>query len=158
MKTAIIYYSKSGSSAKCARDLYRKIPDSALFNLAIDTCDISKYDNVILGGGIRAGKIPSQLKKYISSNELEIQKKNVGIFVCCSDGSHANNYIENNFSPILVKKAVVCGCFGAEINPDEMKGIDRIIAKAVLKNIKKSGAPAPQINYAKIDEFAAKFR
>lgn len=37
MKTAIIYCSRYGASAKCARELYRKIPDSALLNLAIDT-------------------------------------------------------------------------------------------------------------------------
>lgn len=98
------------------------------------------------------------MKKYVFSNELEIQKKNTGIFVCCADFSRSDAYIENNFPAILVRKAITCSCFGAEINPEEMKGIDRFIAKAVLKNIKKSGNPIPQINYSKIEEFAAKFR
>lgn len=158
MKTAIIYFSKTGASAECARELYKAIPGADLFNLAIDKCDVSRFDNIILGGGIRAGMIPSLLKKFVRENELEIQKKNVGIFVCCSDFPHSSDYIDKNFPPVIVKKAIVCAGFGAKMNPDEMKGFDRFVAKIAMKKIKKAGGEAPSINYAKIAEFAAKFR
>ena len=158
MKTAIIFFSKTGASAECARELYKAIPESTLVNLAIDTCDIPKFDNIILGGGIRAGMIPAKLKKYVSANELEIQKKNIGIFVCCSDFPHSVDYIEKNFPPVIVKKAVCCAGFGAKMNADEMKGIDRFVAKVAAKRIKKAGGEMPSINYAKIAEFAAKFK
>ena len=158
MKTAIVFFSKTGASAECARELYKLIPDSELFNLAIDSCDVSKFDNIILGGGIRAGMIPSKLRKYVSANELDIQKKNVGLFVCCSDFPNSVSYIEKNFPPVLVKKAVACGGFGAKMNPDEMKGFDRFVAKVAMKRIKKAGAEAPSIKYAEIAKFSAKFK
>lgn len=157
MKTAIVYYSKTGASAECARELYKLIPESELFNLAVDSCDVAKFDNLILGGGIRAGMIPSRLKKFVSSNELDIQKKNVGIFVCCSDYAGSINYIEKNFPAVIVKKAVACDGFGAKMNPDEMKGIDRFVAKIAMKRIKKAGGEMPRIDRNKIISFAKKF-
>ena len=157
VKTAIVYYSKTGAAAECARELYKLIPDAKLFNLAVDSCDVSSFDNVILGGGIRAGMIPSQLKKFVAANELEIQKKNVGIYVCCADYRQNNAYIENNFPALIVKKAVAADGFGARMNPDEMKGFDKFVAKITMKKIIKAGGSAPTIDKSKITAFAKKF-
>ena len=157
VKTAIVYYSKTGSAAECARELYKLIPDSKLFNLAVDGCDPSSFDNIILGGGIRAGMIPKQLKKFVSENELAIQKKNVGLFVCCSDYRQNLSYIEKNFPAILVKKAIAADGFGAKMNPDEMKGFDKLVAKIAMKKIIKAGGSAPTIDKSKIAAFAKKF-
>ena len=157
MKTAIVYFSKTGAAAECARELYRLIPDAKLFNLAVDRCDVSSFDNVILGGGIRAGMIPKQLKKYISENELVIQKKNVGLFVCCADYRQNLTYIEQNFPALIVKKAIAADGFGAKMNPDEMKGFDKFVAKIAMKKIIKSGGSAPTIDKSKIASFAKKF-
>jgi menaquinone-dependent protoporphyrinogen oxidase len=157
VKTAIVYYSKTGAAAECARELYKIIPDAKLFNLAVDSCDVSSFDNVILGGGIRAGMIPKQLKKFVSENELTIQKKNVGIFVCCADYRQNLSYIEQNFPAIIVKKAVAADGFGARMNPDEMKGFDKFVAKIAMKKIIKAGGSAPSIDKSKISLFAKKF-
>jgi len=123
----------------------------------VDICDINKYDNIILGGGIRAGMIPSKLKKFVNTNELDIQKKNVGIFVCCSDFNGSLQYIEKNFPAVLVKKAIACDGFGARMNPDEMKGFDRFVAKVAARKIKKAGGEMPSIDRTKIAAFAKKF-
>ena len=157
MKTAIIYFSKTGAAAECARELYKLIPDSKLFNLAVDSCSVSSFDNVILGGGIRAGMIPKQLKKFVVENELDIQKKNVGIFICCSDYRQNDSYIAKNFPALIVKKAVATDGFGAKMNPDEMKGFDKLVAKIAMKKIIKAGGSAPVIDKSKIAAFAKKF-
>lgn len=157
MKTAVVYYSKTGAAAECARELYKLIPDANLFNLAVDICDVLSFDNVILGGGIRAGMIPKQLKKFVSENELEIQKKNVGLFVCCADYRQNLAYIEKNFPALIVKKAIAADGFGAKMNPDEMNGFDKFVAKIAMKKIIKAGGSAPSIDKAKIVSFAQKF-
>ncbi len=157
MKTAIVYFSKTGSAAECARELYRLLPDSRLVNLAVDKCNISSYDNIILGSGIRYGKISAELKKYISENELEIRKKNIGLYVCCLDKARSSAYIEKNFPPLLVKKAVVSDGFGAKINLDEIKGIEKIIAKSAVKKVVASTGKSPSLDHSAIFEFARRF-
>ena len=101
--------------------------------------------------------IPSQLKKFVAANELEIQKKNVGIYVCCADYRQNNAYIENNFPALIVKKAVAADGFGARMNPDEMKGFDKFVAEIAMKKIIKAGGSAPTIDKSKITAFAKKF-
>lgn len=158
MKTAIIYSSGTGATAECARELYKLIPESEMFNLAVDKCDLTKFDNVILGGGIRAGVAPKPLLRFINQNPIDLQKKNIGIFVCSFDVANANAYIERNFPSVLVKKAVATDGFGSRIDLESTKGFfDRFVIKTAMNNIKKKGEPMPAILKDRINAFAKKF-
>ena len=78
MKTAVIYTSKVGNTAKVAKRIADSI-DADLFKLGKDEFDVNAYDRVILGSGVYAGKISKAMSDFIQNNEL----KNASLFITC---------------------------------------------------------------------------
>ena len=154
MKTAIIYSSKSGTAAKCARELYKRIPDCEVFNLDIDNCEIEKFDVVIIGGSIRYENLPKKLRRFMRENQLALEKKKLGFFICCLSDERKDAYFEKCLPAVLYKKSVRCECFGGELDINNQKGIDKFLCKTVLKS---QVAKKPRIKIAAIEEFAKTF-
>ena len=97
MKSAVIYYGKTGFTGKCADVLKSKLNgevDIYNINSSIPT-DLEKYDTIIIGSGIYIGKIHPKIKKFIESNLSKILKKNIGIFI--TSGENRAEYISKNF-------------------------------------------------------------
>ena len=79
MKTAVVYTSKIGNTAKVAKRISEAI-DADLFKLGQDDFDTNAYDRFILGSGVYAGKISKAMSRFIESNDL----KNVSLFITCA--------------------------------------------------------------------------
>jgi len=47
--------------------------------------DLSSYDHVVIGGAIRAGKVPSELEAYIAKNQDSLRPKIRGLYVVCGN-------------------------------------------------------------------------
>ena len=143
MNTLILFSSKYGATEKCAelisKDLQGKVD---LLNLKSKLLgDISSYDMILLGGGIYAGRIQGELKKFVEGNEESLMNKNIGLFLCCKEEQQekVSQYMKENFPDWMVEKAVIKEHLGYELNLDRMNFFERFLMKSILK-IKESSS------------------
>ena len=137
MKILIAYTSKHGTTAECASLLSQKLGGNE-----IDLIDMKKntmpsveaYDVVILGSSVRMGRVSGQIKKYIKNNMEGLAQKQCAVFLCCGFPDEFEEYVElqfpKNFAPSLGYH-----CFGGELKPERVRGIEKLIVKAIRKSI-----------------------
>ena len=136
MKTLIVYASKSGYSRECALRIASGLAEGAdVADVKIDAFrkDLSLYDTVILGGGIRAGRISGNLRRYCTKNKTRLANKRIGLFLCGTDPDNRGKVFDANFPTELLDKATEKGWFGGRIVFSEQKGIMRFILKKIVK-------------------------
>ncbi|MHB1346827.1 MAG: flavodoxin domain-containing protein [Candidatus Humimicrobiaceae bacterium] len=155
MNILIAYASQYGSTEKCALKLSELLSEKAdILNLNKDkNADISKYDAVIIGSHIMAGKINKKIKKFYENNLNELFNKKVGVFICAGNTELAQKEIEDNFPPELLNKAVAVGYFGYEYNLEKMN----FLLKSIIKKIAKITQSCSNILEDNIKEFAGNF-
>ena len=79
MRTAIIYCSKTGNTKKVAEYIASKI--GAEIITADASVDASRYDKVIIGTGVFAGKLPKAMNEFIDANKGKLS--DASLFVTC---------------------------------------------------------------------------
>ncbi|MCI8553714.1 MAG: hypothetical protein HFJ80_02055 [Clostridiales bacterium] len=154
MKSAIVYASQTGTAAKCARELAGRL-EADLLEADGDSPDITRYDAVILGGGIRLGRLNRSLRKWITCHRQELGQKTLGLFLCCCFEDQADAYFRKNFPPPLLERAAPRICFGGELEPATLKGFDRLIVGMAAGT---AGPSLCQIHPEAIDRFVDDFR
>ncbi len=77
-KTILVYKSKYGASEKYANILSRKLGCDSFDLKKIKKVDLSKYDNIVLFGGLYAGGILG--REFIEDNIHNLYNKKVAIF------------------------------------------------------------------------------
>ena len=124
-KTLIAYVSKMGATAESAR----KIADvlHSKFQLEVDlvdlkeqkTPDLTQYRNVIVGGGVRGGKVYKKALKFL---ENDFTGKNVAFYTSSSwagtPGSYENakaKFVENTLAKYPKINPVSTEAFGGRI-------------------------------------------
>lgn len=138
MKTLIIYSSKYGCTADCARGLKSGL--SGIVELvSIDetnpeTILLENYDTVILGSSIYVGAVSKKMRAFCKEYIEVLNRKKVGIFLCCAFPEEMSQYLSKNFPPALLKSAVTIKNFGGEARMEKLKGMDKLIMKAATKN------------------------
>lgn len=88
MKTAIIYASRRGATKACAEQLKAELPGASLIDIEQDSCSLSKYDTVIIGGNAFVGKLNRTLISYVEENEKTLLSKKLFLFCCSGEESH----------------------------------------------------------------------
>ena len=154
MSTAIVYSSKTGTALRCAQLLSQQLPDAAVIE-ARQAVDLSRYDTIVLGGSIRAGRIGKGIRKFAQKNCEALLAKRVAIFVCCASAEGADGYIRANFPEPLVAHAAQTACFGGAYDLAKCKGFDRFVVKMAINMTKKANEPMPSIHEAAIAAFAS---
>lgn len=155
MKVLIAYASKTGTVEKCAKILKALVENSELCDLTKEKPELGQYTSIIIGGSIRMGTIHKSVKQFLSRNQETLRNKNCAYFICNCAVDQVKSLFKKNIPEDLLKKAVVTSSFGGEMNIDDQKGIDRLIAKALIKtgvsdNLKTS------ISSEAMNEFAEK--
>lgn len=124
-KTLIAYESKLGATADAAR----KIADTlrSKFQLEVDlvdlkvqkTLDLSLYQNIIVGGGVRGGRVYGKTLKFL---ENDLSGKNVAFFVSSTwagtPGSYDNakaKFVEKTLTKYPKINPVSTEAFGGRI-------------------------------------------
>lgn len=135
MKTLIAYATKYGSAERCAKILAEKLSgDVELCNLAIiKTKDLSRYDKVIIGGSIYAGRIQKHVTEFCSNNLNVLKQKKIGLFVCGMLSDQAEAELSNAFAPELLNQAVVKEFFGGELKFQKINFVEKFMVKMVSK-------------------------
>ena len=83
MSILIAYVTKGGAAKECAEALAEAIGGCTLCDLDAGSPDISGFDTVILGTGVRIGSVYKPYKKFVDANLSQLLKKKVALFFCC---------------------------------------------------------------------------
>ncbi len=134
-KTLVAYETKGGvteESAKKIADVLR-----SKYELEVDlidlkeqkTSDLKSYRNIVIGSGVRAGRVYGKAKKFL---ENDFSGKRVAFFVSSSmagtPGSHDNaktRFVENTLAKYIKVNVVSTEAFGGRI---------RYLRKTMLDN------------------------
>lgn len=136
MKTIIIYASKYGCTADCARYLKTRLPGEVTvvdIQTARQPVDVSAYNEIIIGGSVYVGKITKKLQSFCESNLAAFKQKNVGIFLCAALSENFNEYLKANFPAQLLKTAKTVKLFGSEARLEKMKFMNKMMTRALTK-------------------------
>lgn len=146
MATVILYASKHGCTQTCAQ----KIAEQATGDVdvlpikGVKGSLLEKYDTVVLGGSIHAGRIMGAVKRFTKKNSPVLLSKKLGLFICCmEEGEKAGEQLRNAFPPELLQHAAISDFLGGAFHFERMDPITRKIIK------KMSGV---EENVDKIDE------
>ena len=156
MSVLIIYDGKSGTTQKAANLLKEYLPQAETVDIKKLNHNLASYDTVIIGSAIRMGNISKATKSFIAANQAELLQKKLGLFICCGLPEKAAQQLADNFPANLRQHAIATKSFGGEMNPDNLKGMDKFIAKTVIKErAKDPDAPITKLDLNAIKEFAA---
>lgn len=143
MKTAIIYASSHGTTAKVAAQIQNGLQaeHTRLINLKeTQAVDLSLFDTVIIGGSVHAGQMQGRVKKFCKKNLLDLLQKRVGLFMVGMNEPEFENEFNNAFPELLRKHAIVSKCVGGEFLFEKMNFFEKLIVKKVsgiTQNISK---------------------
>ncbi|KNF08988.1 flavodoxin [Gottschalkia purinilytica] len=150
MKTLIIFSSKYGSTKKCAELIMKDLKGKVnMINLKNQKCkNVDNYDTVLICGAIYAGKLHSEVRKFVEDNKECLLEKNLGLFICCKEEKEkALEYMKYNIPDLIIQKAFIKEHLGHEINLEKMNFLEKFLLKSIFK-IKES--------YSKVDYDAIK--
>lgn len=160
MKVLIAYASKTGSAEKAAKLLGEHFADVTLRDLTVGSPNPKDYDAIIVGGSIRMGTLHKATRKWLIDNWDVIKTKKFGCFICNGFIDQAPQLIEQNFSEELIRLAVCVDSFGGEMDQNRLRGMDRFVAKNVIRSMNGKGRMdfVPCILTDRIQLFAEKFK
>ena len=134
MRIGIFYATKHGCTEKCVHKLKQDMSgEIELINLKNKaTARIEKYDTVLIGGSIHAGRVQRSIQKFCNIHLGSLLRKKIGLFICCMEsGAKAEEQLKNAFPQELLNHAKAKGCFGGAFDFDKMNFIEKVIIKKV---------------------------
>lgn len=142
MNTIILYSSKYGSAADCASYVKSKLSGSVslvdIEKTKLQEIHLESFDTIVIGGSIYVGAVSKKIRALCSTQADVLQRKRVGIFLCCGFTEQFNEYLSSNFSEDLLESAVVLKCFGGEARLDRMNPVHKLMMKAASKGQAKN--------------------
>lgn len=114
MRTLIIYATKSGTSQYCASLLARQIEDCAIFDLSKAEPDIAPFDTIIIGSGVRMGKLYRPVLNFIKKNEALLLEKRTAFYLCNAYPDTLQKTIDKNIPEQVAKAAIYINSFGGK--------------------------------------------
>lgn len=113
MKPLIVYTTKSGATRECAKILANQL-HCPMLDLKEGIPDILSYDTIILGTGVRMGKIYKPAIRFINQNLPTLSKKKIAIFFCNAYSNNFPRVIEKNLPLVLQQQAITIASFGGK--------------------------------------------
>lgn len=94
-KVAIVYASKLGKTRKTAKYIADELKADS-FDLKKQTnINLSEYEHIIFGTGIRAGKPYRSVVEFIQNNTDQLNGKKKSLFLCCKfDGDKGEEQLK----------------------------------------------------------------
>jgi len=126
-KTLIAYETRGGATGEAARKIAEVLRSK--FNLEVDIVnlkkqempDLKQYSNVIVGGGVRVGRVYGKAVKFLKN---DFGEKKVAFFVCSSWAgtptpesyqSAKTKFVENTLTKCNLNNTVSTEAFGGRI-------------------------------------------
>jgi menaquinone-dependent protoporphyrinogen oxidase len=156
MKTAIIFTSKHGTTAKVAQMIVRRLNQVLTIDLKKDKHpDINLFDGIILGTSIYAGTSSKTMQRFCKENFEILKKKRLALFVCGMEPDSAKQQQElTNAYPQELYEYAVSSCFsGGEFLFEKMNFFER----AIIKRIAKTDKSVSSFKEDEIDRFVTEY-
>lgn len=140
MKIVIAYSSKSGTVRECAEELAKKLSPNEVTLADLETAppDITGFDIAIVGGYVRMGKVSKKMIQFVADNEAILNETMHAFFLCCGLPESTEYYFEKSVSRGLLNSSISNICFGGDLRVNKQKGLDKFIAKLILKEIRNN--------------------
>ena len=137
-KTLVAYASKSGATEQTAQTIADVLRSK--YQLEVDLINLKKgfpalvsYKNVVVGAGVRGGKVYGEALEFLKEN---FGDRKVAFFVCCGGAGDPKNY-EDSCNKYVIKvlanypnlKPVASEAFGGRM---------KILGKTIFDNIDSS--------------------
>ncbi|MBN2853712.1 MAG: flavodoxin domain-containing protein [Clostridia bacterium] len=155
MKTLIVYASRYGYTSDCVTKLAGKL-HGEVTTVNIDkekTSDLEQYDNIVIGGSVKIGKIQKSVIQFCETNKVLLLKKKVAFFISCGDQNHMQ-YLNGAIPEELLTHALSVQSFGGEFKTDKMNFIEKKMIDMIKKSTVKEGKSLPVARYENIDIIA----
>jgi len=130
----IAYGTKYGTTATVGARLQEQLPaHTELVNLKSTAAPaIDRYDVVLVGGSIYAGRIRPEVTKFCERHQDELLARKVGLFISCLyDEKAGGSQIGNNFPGWLLAHAFGRYNVGGAVRFSQLRFIDRVIMQKV---------------------------
>lgn len=128
-------------------------------------CDVSPYDLVVVGSGIKMGKWTKKSLKFLKDNKSALAAKKVALFVTCGAANLEEtrdegwtNYLKEVAAENLTNEPVALGLFGSVYDPHAKHGLMYKIATEFIikRKLNKQGMDtSKRIDYRDWDEIRA---
>ena len=136
MKTAIIYSSKYGTTEKVANLIGKQLDTDKVDYISLKENklpDIQAYDKIILGTSIYAGSSSKQMKAFCNNNRELLEKKKIGLYICCMLKKQEEKQLSNAYPEYLSKIAIVKEALGGEALFDKMNVFEKFLSRKIMK-------------------------
>ncbi|MGL6199380.1 MAG: flavodoxin domain-containing protein [Lachnospiraceae bacterium] len=114
MKTMIAYASKSGATKECAGLINQKLHMCNIFDISKEAPSIDGFDTVIIGSGVRMGKLYKPVLTFIKKNEEILLSKRIAFYLCNAYPDTFQKAVEKNIPQKLIQAAVSVMSFGGK--------------------------------------------
>jgi len=114
VRILILYATKSGASQYCADLLARQIKGCTVCDLLKTDPDITPFDMIIIGSGVRMGKFYKPVLNFIRKNEILLMEKKIAFYLCNAYPEALQKAIEKNIPQQLAKSATCIKSFGGK--------------------------------------------
>jgi menaquinone-dependent protoporphyrinogen oxidase len=167
MKILIVYGTRYGTATEIAEEIRKVIENEEVEvdmadSKGLKDCDVSPYDLVVVGSGIKIGKWTRDSLKFLEKNKSALSSKNVALFVTCGaanmDETRAEGqekYLDEVAEKYLFNKPVATGLFGSVYDPNAKHGLMYKFATRFMikKELEKQGIDtSKRLDYRNWDE------
>jgi menaquinone-dependent protoporphyrinogen oxidase len=139
-RVLIAYASRTGSTAEVAASIaeeFRESDIAADVRAVTKVTDLAPYDAVIVGSGIRAGRMMPEAVTFLQLNQSALSKIPVAYFVVCltmrEDTPENREIVMNYIEPVLNKlpqiEPVNVGLFGGTMDYKKLPFVQRVLVR-----------------------------
>jgi menaquinone-dependent protoporphyrinogen oxidase len=152
MKALVVYGTRYGTAAEIAEEIARVIMEEGVEVDLLDArrikdSDVSPYDLVVVGSGIKMGKWTKKSLKFLEKNKEILASKKVAIFVSCGAANEEKSrpegqekYLDEVAKKNLVNEPVATGLFGSVYDPKANHGMMfKLTTRFIKKDLEKQG-------------------
>ncbi|OPX60397.1 MAG: protoporphyrinogen oxidase [Methanobacterium sp. PtaB.Bin024] len=134
MKGLVVYGTRYGTAAEIAEEIAKVIREEGIEVDLLDVksvkdSDVSLYDLVVVGSGIKMGKWTKQSLKLLKKNKEALANRKVALFVSCGSANEEKTrpegqekYLDEVAQKNLINPPVATGLFGSVYDPEAKHG------------------------------------
>lgn len=151
-KALVVYGTRWGTAADIAEEIARVIKEEGIeVDLAdarkIKHCDVTPYDLVVVGSGIKMGKWTKKSLKFLKNNKSALAHKKVALFVSCGAANDEKTaeegwekYLKAVAAEYLEGNPVDLGLYGSVYDPEANHGLlFKLTSRFIKKELEDKG-------------------
>ena len=168
MKVLVLYGTRYGTAEEIAEEIVKVLEnehlDVDLVNAkGLKNCDVSPYDLLVVGSGIKMGKWTKESMNFLKENKDNLSNKKVALFVSCGAANEEKSipegqakYLDKIAKENLTNPPIATGLFGSVYDPNPKGFMPKFVNRFIKKEMEKQGKDTSQrVDYRNWDEIRA---